>query len=144
MIQHSATWLSKVALGMIQFDFGKERAGAFIHLRELRSGIFQSCSQPHGPSHCPANSAHSFPPVCCHLEYSSPSSHGSSICFLQVASVPLFPRTDFPSWPCLNQLPHSSHSPTPCPILFPFKGLISTWKYKNCCSGPTGYLQRTG
>lgn len=36
-----------------------------------------------------------------------------------------------------------SHSLTPCPILFSFKGLISTCKYNSCCSSLTGYLQRT-
>lgn len=77
--------------------------------------------------------------------FPSPS-HGSCIHFLQVAPEPVFPRIDFPSWSCLNQLPPfcSSHSPTPCPILFPFKGLITTWKNNNCYSSLTGYLQRTG
>lgn len=141
MRQRSTTWQSPVTLEVIQFDFGKGK-GQGMHPRELKDGIFHSRFQPHRPSHCPPNTPDSYPPLCRLLSAWS----------IRPLDLPGVWASASCRWPLLRDFPfHPSQvscptpvSPTTRPILFSSKGLISTWKYDNCCSSQTGYLPGTG
>lgn len=104
--------------------------------------IFHAHFHHQWPSRCPTtHQSHFHLFTCCSLclEYSFPDLH--TIC--ASASCRPLCQCSLRGLPFQLSDPHSGHSPSPCPISFFFKGLISTWKWNNCCSGLTGYLQRT-
>ena len=143
MRQHPTTWQSPVTLEVIQFEFGKGK-GRGMHPRELKDGIFHSRFQPHWPSHCPRPPTLQTHPHLC----AGCSSPGVFFPQTSPGSGPLLPAGGL----CSETSPiHPSQvscptpvSPTTSPILFSSKGLITTWKYDNCCSSQTGYLPGTG
>lgn len=122
----------------------KRGGGAFI---PESSGI-ERCSHTALPAAPQTRQTHSHRCICCSLclENSFPQTFTQPLPLLPAGGLCSRVSADRHPLPLalLNELPPSSYSLTPCPILFPFKGLITTWKYNNGCSTLTGYLQRPG